>query len=275
MKKWGYILFLILFIACFSCGSARQNNGDADVVIKTDYGNIGIKLYDKTAAHKKNFEKLVQEGFYDRLLFHRVIKKFMIQGGDPDSKDARPGQRLGGGSPDYTLPAEILPEYFHKRGAVAAARRGGPSNPEKRSSSSQFYIVQGRTFSHGALDTLEMVKNQQIINDMMREQIISVQEEMNEFRDNNDREGFNLKMAEIRERVDSLMEVQGMKFKYSAEQREIYTTLGGYPSLDGDYTVFGEVVDGMDVVDKISAVITDQNDRPLQDISMEMEWINN
>jgi cyclophilin family peptidyl-prolyl cis-trans isomerase len=274
MKKWGIVLFFILFIACFSCGSARQKDGNADVVIRTDYGNIRIRLYNETAAHRKNFEELVQKGFYDGLLFHLVIKNFMIQGGDPDSKNASPGQRLGGGSPDYTLPAEILPEYFHKRGAVAAARRGGPSNPEKRSSSSQFYIVQGRTFSHDALDTLEMVKNQQIINDMMREQIMSVREEMEQLRNNNDREGFNLKLAEIRERVDSLLEVKGMKFKFSAEQREVYTTLGGYPSLDGDYTVFGEVVEGMEVVDKISAVKTDQNDRPFTDVKITVTILN-
>ncbi|MDD4225420.1 MAG: peptidylprolyl isomerase [Mariniphaga sp.] len=273
MKKMFVFLIFALLITTFSCGHAMQNGEKADVIIKTAQGDIRIKLYDKTAAHKKNYEKLIQENFFDGLLFHRVIKNFMIQGGDPDSRNAQLGERLGGGSLDYTLPAEIIPEYFHKWGAVAAARRGDASNPEKRSSSSQFYIVQGRVFSHGELDTLEMVKNQQIFNDKMRDQILSVQEEMQQYRDQNDRDGFNLKMAEIREKVDSIMEVQGIKFRFTKEQRQIYTTVGGYPSLDGDYTVFGEVVEGMEVVDKISEVDTDQNDRPIQDIQMKIDWI--
>lgn len=272
MKNLGVIVFVVLLAAVFSCGNTKPQNNEAQILIKTEYGNIKIKLYDKTTEHKKNFEKLVNERFYDDLLFHRVIQNFMIQGGDPESKNAAPGKMLGGGSLDYTLPAEILPEYYHKRGAVAAARRGGPSNPEKRSSASQFYIVQGRTFSVGALDTLEMAKNQQLINEMMREQLTAVQPEIEQFRANNDREGFNQKVAEIREKVDSLLEVRGLGFKFSGKQREIYTTVGGYPSLDGDYTVFGEVVEGMDVVDKITALETDGNDRPLQDVKMKIEW---
>lgn len=272
MQKGKSIVFFIFLMACYSCGTGSRSNREADVVIKTEWGQIRIKLYEKTEEHKRNFEKLVQEGFYDGLLFHRVIKDFMIQGGDPESKSAVPGQRLGGGGPDYTLPAEILPEYFHKRGVLAAARRGGPSNPEKRSSASQFYIVEGRIFSEGELDTLEMNKNQQIVNDLIREHIMAVQEEMGHLRQS-DPDAFNLKLAEIREKADSLVESRGMRFRFTPEQREIYTTIGGYPSLDGDYTVFGEVVEGMDVVEKISAVQTDRNDRPEQDIRMEMEYI--
>lgn len=275
MKNLGVIVFVVLLAAIFSCGNTKPQNDDAQILIKTEFGDIKIKLYDKTTEHKENFEKLVNEGFYNDLLFHRVIQNFMIQGGDPESKNAAPGKMLGGGSLDYTLPAEILPEYYHKRGAVAAARRGGPSNPEKRSSASQFYIVQGRTFSGGALDTLEMAKNQQLIKEMMREQLTAVQSEIEQFRANNDREGFNQKVAEIREQVDSLIEARGVGFKFTAEQREIYGTIGGYPSLDGDYTVFGEVVEGMDVVDKIALLETDENDRPLQDVKMEIERIKN
>jgi cyclophilin family peptidyl-prolyl cis-trans isomerase len=275
MKNRRLAVFSFLLMIAFSCGNTKSQNDEAQILIKTEYGNIKIKLYDKTLEHKKNFEKLVSEGFYDELLFHRVIQNFMIQGGDPESKNAEPGKLLGGGSPDYTLPAEILPQYFHKRGAVAAARRGGPSNPEKRSSASQFYIVQGRTFSEGTLDTLEMAKNQQLINEMMREQLTAVQAEIEQFRANNDREGFNQKVAEIRMQVDSLIDAQGLGFNFTDEQREIYTTVGGYPSLDGDYTVFGEVVEGMEVVDQIAAVETDENDRPLQNVKMEIEPIKN
>jgi len=273
MRNWGIFFFIFMLLGAFSCGNTKPQNNEAHILVNTEYGNIKIKLYDITSEHKKNIEKLVSENFYDGLLFHRVIQNFMIQGGDPDSKNAEPGKMLGGGSLEYTLPAEIIPENYHKRGAVAAARRGGPSNPEKRSSSSQFYIVQGRTFSEGALDTLEMAKNQQLINDMMRGQLTAAQAEIEQFRANNDRDGFNLKVAEIREQIDSLIDARGLGFKFTDEQREIYKTVGGYPSLDGDYTVFGEVIEGMDVVDKIAAMETDQNNRPLQDIKMEIEMI--
>lgn len=273
MRNWGIFVFVFMLMGAFSCGNTKPQNEEALFVIKTEYGNIKIKLYDKTTEHKKNFEKLADEGFYDELLFHRVIQNFMIQGGDPESKNAEPGKMLGGGSLEYTLPEEILPEYYHKRGAVAAARRGGPSNPEKRSSSSQFYIVQGRAFSEGALDTLEMAKNQQLINEMMRKQFTAAQAEIEQFRTNNDRDGFNQKVAKIREQVDSLIDARGLGFRFTAEQRKIYTTAGGYPSLDGDYTVFGEVTEGMEVVDKIAAMETDKNNRPLQDVKMEIERI--
>ena len=266
MKNWGYMLVLFLLVAGFSCGNTKQSEGEADALIKTPYGEIKIKLYEKTEEHRKNFEKLIKENFYHDLLFHRVIQNFMIQGGDPESKNAEPGKMLGGGSLDYTLPAEIFPEFYHKRGTVAAARRGGPSNPEKRSSASQFYIVQGRIFSPGALDTLEMAKNQQLINDLMREQMMAAQAEMEQYRQNNDRDGFNRRVAEIRALVDSLVDARGMGFRFTPEQREIYSTVGGYPSLDGEYTVFGEVVEGMEVVDKIAALETDDTDWPLQNV---------
>ncbi|SHF44452.1 peptidyl-prolyl cis-trans isomerase B (cyclophilin B) [Mariniphaga anaerophila] len=273
MSKLGIFVFAFFLMGTLSCGNAKPQNEEAQILIKTEYGDMKIKLYDETKEHKKNIEKLVEEDFYNGLLFHRVIQNFMIQGGDPESKNAEPGKQLGGGSLDYTLPAEILPGYYHKRGAVAAARRGGPSNPEKRSSSSQFYIVQGKVFSEGALDTLEIMKNQQLAQEMMREKLTAAQEEIEQYRTNNDRDGFNSRVAEIRVEVDSLIEARGLGFKFTEEQRKIYSTVGGYPSLDGDYTVFGEVVEGMDVVDKIAAVKTDKNNRPLQDVKMKIETI--
>ncbi len=274
MKNCRLIIFLFLFTAVFSCAGTQKASDNADAVIKTQYGDIKIILYEKTKEHRINFEKLIRKNFYDGLLFHRVIQNFMIQGGDPNSKNAALGTALGGGSLDYTIPAEInFPEYFHKRGVLAAARRGGPSNPEKRSSASQFYIIQGKVFSEGALDTLEMAKNQNIINELMRKNLTDIQNELEQFRQNNDQEGFNLKISEIREKVDNMIETGGLSFKFTAEQRQIYTTAGGYPSLDGDYTVFGEVVEGMDVVDKIAAVETDNNDRPLIDEKMQIIWL--
>jgi peptidyl-prolyl cis-trans isomerase B (cyclophilin B) len=273
MKNLVFFILTACMTLLFSCTNATQNNDETLAVIHTEYGDIKVKLYEKTAEHKKNFVRLVEEGFYDDLLFHRVIENFMIQGGDPDSKNAEPGKMLGGGSLDYTVPAEFVPEYYHKRGALAAARRGGPSNPEKRSSATQFYIVQGEIFTHGKLDTMEMVKNTRLKNEMVNERLSTIQDELQQFRANNNREGFEIKVAEEREKVDSLFEAEGIKFEFTPEQRQIYTTIGGYPSLDGDYTVFGEVVEGMDVVDKIAALETDKNNRPLKNIKMKIELI--
>ncbi len=273
MKKWGIIVSIIFMCSGISCGSDEKNKDENLIKITTPHGDIKIKLYDKTVEHKKNFEKLVNESFYDSLLFHRVIPDFMIQGGDPDSKNAEPGAKLGGGVLEYDIPAEIIPEYFHKRGAIAAARRGGIINLAKRSSASQFYIVVGQTYTEGELDTLEMAKNQHLKNEMVRQHLIAAEKEIQEFKENDDREGFIKKVTEIRDRVDSLIEAQNLAIKYTPKQREIYMTIGGYPSLDGDYTVFGEVVEGMDVVDKIASVETDKNDRPLKDIDMSMEML--
>lgn len=186
------------------------------VLLKTTFGDITIALYDDTPAHKANFEKLVRENFYDGVLFHRIIKGFMIQGGDPDSKTAKPGQRLGSGDVGYTVPAEFVPAHFHKRGAVCAARMGDNVNPRKASSGCQFYIVDGTVYDQN-----------------------------------------NLNM--IAQRTGKV---------FSPEQTQAYTTVGGAPFLDGDYTVFGEVVKGMDVVDKIASQQKDAADRPLEDIKI-------
>ena len=273
MQQIVFFVLSMLAVSLASCSNTEKTTEEPMVLIETEYGDIEVKLYEKTPEHRKNFVKLAGDDFYNGLLFHRVIQNFMIQGGDPDSKNAEPGKRLGGGSLDYTLPAEFVPEYYHKRGALAAARRGGPSNPEKRSSASQFYIVQGKVFTPGQLDTLEMAKNSRLRNEMAAQQMENYRDELEEFRGNNDREGFNIRVAEIREMVDSLMEANGTKFEFTNEQREIYTTIGGYPSLDGDYTVFGEVIEGMDVVDKIAALKTDENDRPVEDVKMKVELI--
>jgi cyclophilin family peptidyl-prolyl cis-trans isomerase len=273
MNKWGILSFVILMAAGISCGNAEEQTKDDLVLIKTPHGNIKIKLYDKTEEHKKNFETLVSEGFYNGLLFHRVINDFMIQGGDPDSRDAKPEQKLGGGSLDYTVPAEFIPEYYHKRGAVAAARRVGLMNNLKRSSASQFYIIQGQIFSEAELDTIEIMRNQHIKNELVREHLLAAENEIQVFRDTDDREGFSLKVMEIRDRVDSLIEVNNLRFRFTPEQRKTYSTIGGYPSLDGDYSVFGEVVEGMEVVDKIAAEQTDKNNRPLKDVKMEIELL--
>ncbi len=190
---------------------------DPIVKMHTNYGDITIMLYNDTPQHRDNFLKLVEECFYDSTLFHRVIAGFMIQGGDPDSKDSAPKKQLGAGGPGYTVPAEFRKGLIHKKGALAAARQGDQFNPQKRSSGSQFYIVVGRPWTEDELDMVE------------------------------ERRGF----------------------EYTDEQREIYKTLGGYPFLDRKYTVYGEVVEGLDIVDAISVVDTNPADRPLQDIIIE------
>lgn len=190
------------------------------VRIKTAYGQVIIRLYNETPKHRDNFVKLTKQGFYNGTLFHRVIQNFMIQGGDPDSKGAKPGQELGDGGPKYTVPAEFKDSLFHKRGVLAAARDDSPS---KASSSNQFYIVEGKRFTDGRLDTLEQTR------------------------------------------------LKG--FKIPAWQREVYQTVGGAPYLDHNYTVYGEVVSGIDMVDLIAAVAKDKKDRPLKDVAMTVELL--
>lgn len=272
MNRIAFILLFAMFASLFSCGSSDKENNDLLVSIKTEFGEIKVRLYNETPEHKKNFLKLVEEGFYDDLLFHRVINNFMIQGGDPKSKDAPAGTRLGGGDPGYTLPSEFVSKYFHKKGALAAARKPDSSNPEKRSSGSQFYIIHGEIFSPGKLDTMSMMKNNQAKNELMKEKFKEASEELNEFRKNQDQDKFNIRVAELREEVDSIFETYP-QFKFSEEQIKEYSTVGGYPSLDGNYTVFGEVVEGFDVLDKIAAVEVDGNNRPVNNIKIETELV--
>jgi cyclophilin family peptidyl-prolyl cis-trans isomerase len=195
----------------------------------------------------------------------------MIQGGDPNSKNAEPSVQLGGGSPGYTIPAEINPIHFHKKGALAAARMGA-NNPQKNSSGSQFYIVQGLVFRPGQLDTLELGINLQKKDVIMRDHFQASAHKFTEFKEKNDKEGYDKLVNQIRMEVDSIYD-SGPKFKLSAEQRDAYTTIGGYPSLDGEYTVFGEVVEGLDVIDKIAAVPTNDKNRPLENVMMKIELV--
>ena len=235
-KKVAFlIIFSALFFVACSQKPAKSIENQAEtatvetpapeessyVLIETDFGNITVRLYNETPRHRDNFLKLVNDGFYDGLLFHRVIKNFMIQGGDPKSKDAQPGQMLGDGGLTYTVPAEFVPTLFHKKGALAAARQGDNVNPNKESSSCQFYIVQGNVWN---LNQLKMMEYQ-------------------------------------------------MQKHFSQAQIDAYTTVGGTPHLDGDYTVFGEVVEGLEVVDKIAAVQCGQFDRPVKDVKMKMKVI--
>ena len=224
MKVKKMTFLLLFFATVISCQSQKTNNQTNDaqkkyyVQIETSYGNMTVELFNETPKHRDNFIKLVNEGFYDDLLFHRVINNFMIQGGDPNSRNAKPGQMLGNGTLGYTIPAEFVPGLIHRKGALAAARQGDAVNPTKASSSCQFYIVQGNVWP---LERLQMMANQM---------------------------GRTLDQRQI----------------------EAYTTVGGTPHLDYDYTVFGQVIEGLDVIDKIAAVKCDRGDRPVEDVKMKI-----
>lgn len=212
-------LLLLLPLATLA---QKKSKVKPDAVIVTQYGEMKVQLFDDTPKHKENFLKLAKEGFYDGTTFHRVIKEFMVQGGDPNSKDPAKKNMAGQGGPGYTLPAEILPDRVHQKGALAAARLGDQVNPKRNSSGSQFYVVHGRTFS--------------------------------------DKEVSN---AERR-----IAMVLGSEFKYTAEQKRLYTEVGGSPWLDQQYTVFGQVIEGLEVIDQIANVKTLPGDRPAKDVIM-------
>lgn len=239
--------------------------------ILTTKGTIIVRLYDKTPLHRANFIKLVTEGFYNGTLFHRVIRDFMIQGGDPDSRGASSETLLGMGDPGYTLEAEIHPELFHKRGALAAARQGDELNPERRSSGSQFYIVWGKVYNEGQLSQIEQQMRLQAeqmefqrLNGEYRETILQMRRDRN-----------SESLLELQEKLRNQAKAFAKQKKFFEKTaREAYTTIGGTPFLDGQYTVFGEVVEGLDVVERIQNVETGNADRPLTDVMLEISVLN-
>ena len=236
------------------------------VKIQTTLGDITVRLYDETPLHRDNFLKLAKEGYYDGTLFHRVIKNFMIQGGDPDSKGAPAGKQLGVGGPGYTIPAEILPQLCHKRGALAAARQGDEVNPERASSGSQFYIVWGQQYNAGQIKQLEkqlqMQAEQQTFNTLAAQH----RKEIMELRRNRDQAGLMDLQNDLIAQTKAIMKENPVGL--TPEQVEAYTTVGGTPHLDGQYTVFGEVTEGLDVVGKIQEVSTAMGDRPKEDVTI-------
>ena len=243
------------------------NEKETKVVFETTLGNIVVKLYNETPKHRDNFLKVVNDSVYNGVLFHRVIKDFMIQTGDPSSKTAEAGQQLGSGDLGYTVEAEfVYPQYFHKKGALAAARTGDAVNPERRSSASQFYIVTGKSYSPQQVEMMEQrmgdQKKEDIFSGLVRERVDSIR--------NMQAAGDSLGLEELQNELIALTEAEYAKnpLKFTSAQVEAYTTVGGTPHLDGQYTVFGEVVEGMDVVDKIQQAATDPADRPVDDIKI-------
>jgi peptidylprolyl isomerase len=284
--KVKYLFILLIAFSIVSCKTNDKqktkkeepsDNPKNAFVIHTSFGDMKGRLYDETPLHRDNFIKLVNEGFYDSLLFHRVIKNFMIQGGDPDSKNAPAGKQLGNGGPGYTIPAEFNPKFIHKKGALSAARMGDNVNPKKESSGSQFYIVQGVVY-----DSLRLAGMEQKL--MARKSSQQIQE--------------YLKLPEnieLRMKLDSLsaaksnQELHKMWESVKAEskayytkkgelgftelQKEMYSTIGGTPHLDGDYTVFGEIYEGLEIIDLIANVKGDRANRPLKDVKFTIEML--
>ncbi len=237
------------------------------VELKTSMGDIIVALYSETPRHRDNFVKLVREGYYDGVLFHRVIKDFMIQTGDGNSKTASPGQMLGDGDPGYTIPAEfVYPKYFHKRGALAAARTGDQVNPERASSGSQFYIVTGKLYSSADLDQMKSRLGEGKKQGMWQQLVMQHRDQIMQMQSAQDNAG----LQALQDKLIAQLEAEYAKdpFVLTDAQIEAYTTVGGTPHLDGQYTVFGEVVKGMDVVDAIQNVKTGANDRPVEDVKV-------
>ena len=262
--------FLLISLTIFSCNA--QNNYDGPVVlIKTEFGDIKVMLYNETPKHRDNFLKLAKEGFYDGTLFHRVIKEFMIQGGDPDTKNAQPGQKLGNGGPGYTIDPEFNPKFLHKRGALAAARLGDNINPGKKSSGSQFYIVQGQVIPPSQIPAYLESENTELPQKLMNQIAVANKDSFIFYQKNNNKPAFDKLVERIKQ--EAMAKAKENPYKFTDEQYKIYTTIGGAPSLDGEYTVFGEVVEGMEVVDKITEQEKGANDRPVKDIKMEVKVI--
>lgn len=282
MKTSSVRKLLFLFALMMGCMAANAQNEKTDnmenakaddknmvepiVEIKTTLGDIVVKLYNDTPLHRDNFLKLVKDGYYDGVLFHRVIKDFMVQTGDPDSKNATPEQMLGSGSPDYTIEAEIdFPKHYHKYGALAAARTGDQVNPERRSSGSQFFIVTGKKYSEGQVDDMVkravMQQRQGLFIKLSRPYEAEIRKMMEE----NDEAG----LQALRDKLVAQVEAEIPDIENYEALKADYTTIGGSPHLDGQYTVFGEVIKGMDVVEKIQSVETGAADRPKEDIKIE------
>ena len=262
-------VFLTFIILATSCAQSKKN--DYVVTIKTKYGDMVAILFDETPKHKENFIKLAKAHYFDSLLFHRVIQGFMIQGGDPNSKKAKPGESLGNGGPGYTVPAEFNPKFFHEKGALSAARLGDQQNPEKASSGSQFYVVQGSVLTPADIDNLKYDQGM-LMNGLLKmfesPSNKPLLDSLTSLYYSGDMVAYQKRLIELIPRVEKATGMKLTKANMSEEKRKLYTTVGGSPHLDGEYTVFGKVIKGLDIIDKIAAAQRDAGDRPVEDLRM-------
>jgi len=279
MKKTINGLFIAALIL-FSCaGKPVEDSGKTHyVLIETGYGTMKVKLYNETALHRDNFIALVEKGFYDSLLFHRVINNFMIQGGDPESKRALAGKQLGNGGPGYEIEAEFIPALIHKKGVIAAARESDQVNPHKKSSGSQFYIVQGQVFTLEQLlqmeEKINFPKRKKLVFDYIQKpENKQLKQKLDSLQKANDIPSLNNAYNDVAIKLEPEYQKLDL-FHYTEEQKKLYSTIGGTPHLDQNYTVFGEVVEGIAIIDSIARVPVDSNNRPLLDVRMKMKVVN-
>ncbi|WP_339738018.1 peptidylprolyl isomerase [uncultured Sunxiuqinia sp.] len=267
MKRIGLVIIFLLSLNGIAIAQRI-------VEVKTNLGAMRFELYDDTPKHRDAFVKLANEGYYDGTLFYRVIENFLIQGGSKSSRNAPPGKRIGYGDPDHTVDDEILSHYFHKKGALCAPRQPDEVNPFKQSDISQFFVVKGQVLTSGYLDTLELAVNRPI-----RKKITSqiytpeVQEKLKNLKAENQAEEFNKLLRQVKEDIESRYQLNRDVLEFSDAQRKAYTTVGGYPDLDGKYTIFGQCISGFEVIDRIAALKTDENNRPLKDVTIEVNVI--
>lgn len=248
------------------------------ILINTPYGDMKLKLYEETPLHKANFMKLVRSGFYDSLLFHRVINNFMIQGGDPDSKRANDTVLLGNGDVGYWIPAEINQKIFHKKGVIAAAREGDDVNPKKESSGCQFYIVMGKKYDSTALKKAEIRVNRDVV--IKTNYLVGFGGKSPKLKANYIRlftqgknDSLNMLVKQLTDSVSIREYYKAKRYVFNEKQKNTYASLGGTPHLDNNYTAFGEVIEGTEIIDKIAGVKTDKNDRPKENIRMKISVI--
>jgi peptidyl-prolyl cis-trans isomerase B (cyclophilin B) len=263
MKRQLIIAILFVFIIFSGCAQKK----DHVVTIKTKFGNMVAILYDETPKHKENFIKLAKEHYFDSLMFHRIIEGFMIQGGDPESKKASPGQRLGNGGPGYTIDAELNPKFFHEKGALSAARLGDQVNPSKASSGSQFYIVQGKKYNEMEIKIDQQKFGMALQQFFQKPENRVYYDSIAKLYQAGNQQAYEAYITSLKPVVESQLGISTEK-AVSPELVKVYTTLGGTPMLDGQYTVFGKVIKGLEVLDKIAAQPKDGADRPTDDIRM-------
>ena len=270
IMKSNKLLILAALIMVFSaCGAGPKKSSDMEkrtqVKIETTMGEIIVELYNETPKHRDNFIKLAKEGVYDSTLFHRIIRQFMIQAGDPESKNATDTVQLGSGDVGYTIPAEFVPKFFHKKGALAAARMGDDVNPERESSGCQFYIVTGRKFRESQLLDMAGQKNNARMDTIFNQLARKHMKEIYKLRKANDQDGL-LELQDSLEAQAYALYKEEEPFMFTPEQLTAYSTIGGAPHLDGAYTVFGQVVSGMETVEKIEGAKTGKADRPVENV---------
>lgn len=263
MKQLVLVIALILSINRFAQAQTRM------IEIKTNMGTMKFELFDDTPKHRDAFIKLANEAYYDGTLFYRVIQNFLIQGGSKSSRNALQGKRIGYGDPDHTVDDEIIPDHIHQKGALCAPRQPDEINPFKQSDISQFYIIKGQPFTTGALDTLEMAVNRPIRKKITKQVYTpEIRAKLKKLKAENKVVEFRELADHVKKDIESRYHLNPDILEFSDAQRKMYTTTGGYPDLDGKYTIFGQCISGFEVIDKIAALKTDSNNRPLTNVKI-------